>query len=284
MIDCLPAVVHNDVRFMSAGPSTHGGGEKQRSSSSVVVVDSVGGGSSNFGGGVHQQHAVGSPMPTTDSDDDCDCDSVDSPLNAAPRRRYQAYTVIQRSGFQHTEYVQIITHLCKAEILISLVFLAHGLSCPGFQEDNVYQGTCHINVLAALVGIFTGGVGLGAVHRFRWKNVLVMWLIMTIISSVANLLAVITTGVWLDHLSKMKERTGIANGLSGMMLLGSVLVGVCFILTAVLICHYWASNSTKYQAVGRMAKRTRSIRRRSSRTSSGTERSRSQPKSPYHIV
>lgn len=92
---------------------------------------------------------------------------------------------------------------------------------------------------------------------------------MCIISSVANLLAVITTGVWLDHLSKIKSRTGLANGLSGMMLLGSVLVGkfyhllilpmtsiylgVCFILTAVLICHYWASNSTKYQAVGRMA-------------------------------
>jgi hypothetical protein len=106
-----------------------------------------------------------------------------------------------------------------------LIFLAHGISCPGFHDVSEYQGTCHINVLAALVGLFTGGVGLGAVNRFRWKNVLVMWLIMCIISSVANLLAVITTGVWLDHLSKMKERTGIANGLSGMMLLGSVLVG-----------------------------------------------------------
>ncbi|KAI6238190.1 hypothetical protein M3Y99_00717300 [Aphelenchoides fujianensis] len=224
-------------------------------------------------------------MPTTDSDDDCDCDSVDSPLNAAPRRRYQAYTVIQRSGFQHTEYVQIITHLCKAEILISLVFLAHGLSCPGFQEDNVYQGTCHINVLAALVGIFTGGVGLGAVHRFRWKNVLVMWLIMTIISSVANLLAVITTGVWLDHLSKMKERTGHCerterhdaaglrprrrllhpDGRPHLPLLGVQLHEVPGGRAA------WPSEQ-------------RSIRRRSSRTSSGTERSRSQPKSPYHIV
>jgi hypothetical protein len=59
-----------------------------------------------------------------------------------------------------------------------------------------------------------------------------MWLIMCIISSVANLLAVITTGVWLDHLSKMKERTGIANGLSGMMLLGSVLVGELFIFNS----------------------------------------------------
>jgi hypothetical protein len=48
---------------------------------------------------------------------------------------------------------------------------------------------------------------------------------MCIISSVANLLAVITTGVWLDHLSKIKSRTGLANGLSGLMLLGSVLVG-----------------------------------------------------------
>lgn len=53
-----------------------------------------------------------------------------------------------------------------------------------------------------------------------------MWLIMCIISSVANLLAVITTGVWLDHLNHgMKDRTGLANGLSGLMLLGSVLVG-----------------------------------------------------------
>jgi uncharacterized membrane protein len=211
---------------------------------------------------------AGSPQ-STESDDE---QIVESPRT---RRHYKAYTVMQRSGFQHTEYVQIIKHLCRAEVLISVIFLAHGFSCPGFKEESAYQGTCHINVLAALVGIFTGGMGLGAVHRFRWKTVLVMWLIMCIISSVANLLAVITTGVWLDHLSKMKERTGLANGLSGLMLLGSVLVGVCFILTAVLICHYWASNSTKYQAVGRMAKRTRSIRRRSSRAGSGTDRARS---------
>ncbi|KAI1713691.1 hypothetical protein Ddc_11843 [Ditylenchus destructor] len=193
------------------------------------------------------------------------------PILESPRarRHYKAYTVMQRSGFQHTEYVQIITNLCKAEILISFMFLIHGLSCPGFPDESSYQGTCHINVLSALVGLFTGGMGLGAVNRFRWKTVLVMWLIMCIISSVANLLAVITTGVWLDHLSKLKTRTGMANGLSGMMLLGSVLVGVCFILTAVLICHYWASNSAKYQAVGRIAKRARSLRRRTSRASSG---------------
>lgn len=65
---------------------------------------------------------------------------------------------------------------------------------------------------------------------------LVMWLIMCIISSVANLLAVITTGVWLDHLSKLKSRTGIANGLSGMMLLGSVLVGRYLFLFFSIIC------------------------------------------------
>uniref|UniRef100_A0A183CEC3 Uncharacterized protein n=1 Tax=Globodera pallida TaxID=36090 RepID=A0A183CEC3_GLOPA len=85
-------------------------------------------------------------------------------------------------------------------------------------------------------------------------------------------LEVITTGIWLDHLSKLESRTGIVNGLSGLMLLGSVLVGVCFILTSVIICHYWASNSAKYQAVGRMAKRMRSLRRRTSKPSSGTER------------
>jgi hypothetical protein len=72
-----------------------------------------------------------------------------------------------------------------------------------------------------------------------------------------------------DHLSKLKSRTGLANGLSGLMLLGNVLVGklkffkfkfyyykgVCFILTSVIICHYWASNSTRYQPVGRIAVR-----------------------------
>uniref|UniRef100_A0A0N4ZBU5 MFS domain-containing protein n=1 Tax=Parastrongyloides trichosuri TaxID=131310 RepID=A0A0N4ZBU5_PARTI len=188
------------------------------------------------------------------------------------RRRYKTYTVMQRSGFQHTEYIQVMLHLCKAEIFISTCFLVHGMTCPGFEKEAAYQGTCHMNIVAALVGIFTGGMGLGAVHRFRWKTMLIMWLLMCIISAVGNLLAVITTGVWLDHLSKMKERTGIVNGLSGMMLLGSVLVGVCFILTAVIICHYWVSNSTKYQAVGRVAKRAKSLRRRSSRPNSGSER------------
>nr|CAD2187066.1 unnamed protein product [Meloidogyne enterolobii] len=168
------------------------------------------------------------------------------------RRKFKAYTVMQRSGFQHTEYVQILTHLCKAEIFISAIYGIHGLYCPGFEQESAYQGTCHINVLSSLVGLFTGGMGLGAVHR----TMLVCWLIMCIISSVANLLSVITTGVWLDHLSKLKSRTGLANGLSGLMLLGNVLVGVCFILTSVIICHYWASNSTRYQPVGRVAKRT----------------------------
>uniref|UniRef100_A0A914I5Q4 Uncharacterized protein n=1 Tax=Globodera rostochiensis TaxID=31243 RepID=A0A914I5Q4_GLORO len=193
-------------------------------------------------------------------------------MSPTARRNYKAYTVMQKSGFQHTEYVQILANLCKAELCISLLFLIHGLSCPGFAEERSYQSTCHINVLSALVGIFTGGLGLGAVHRFRWRTMLVMWLIMCIISAVANLLAVITTGIWLDHLSKLKSRTGIVNGLSGLMLLGSVLVGVCFILTSVIICHYWASNSAKYQAVGRMAKRMRSLRRRTSKPGSGTER------------
>ncbi|KAL7078404.1 hypothetical protein ACQ4LE_002184 [Meloidogyne hapla] len=172
------------------------------------------------------------------------------------RRKFKAYTVMQRSGFQHTEYVQILTHLCKAEIFISAIYGVHGLYCPGFQQESAYHGTCHINVLSSLVGLFTGGMGLGAVHRFRWRTMLVCWLIMCIISSVANLLSVITTGVWLDHLSKLKSRTGLANGLSGLMLLGNVLVGVCFILTSVIICHYWASNSTRYQPVGRIAKKT----------------------------
>uniref|UniRef100_A0A915LR11 Cytochrome oxidase subunit I n=1 Tax=Meloidogyne javanica TaxID=6303 RepID=A0A915LR11_MELJA len=35
--------------------------------------------------------------------------------------------------------------------------------------ESAYQGTCHINVLSSLVGLFTGGMGLGAVHRFRWR-------------------------------------------------------------------------------------------------------------------
>ncbi|KAK0397895.1 hypothetical protein QR680_002325 [Steinernema hermaphroditum] len=220
---------------------------------------------------------------SSDSDDDT---VMESP---PVKRRYKAYTVMQRSGFQHTEYVAIMLHLCKAEIVISLGFLIHGISCPGFKEEAAYQGTCHMNVVAAIVGILTGGLGLGAVNRYRWKTMLVMWLIMCIISAVGNLLAVITTGVWLDHLSKMKDRTGFVNGLSGMMLLGSVAVGVCFILTAVMICHYWNSHSTKYQAVGRIQKRARSLRRRSSRPSSGTERKskserRGSISKQYHVV
>ncbi|KAF7627143.1 hypothetical protein Mgra_00009592 [Meloidogyne graminicola] len=206
----------------------------------------------------HHQHgsANNSRHGTSGQCSSCYDESEDENLALSPpqiNRKFKAYTVMQRSGFQHTEYVQILTHLCKAEIFISAIYGIHGLYCPGFQQESAYQGTCHINVLSSLVGLFTGGMGIGAVHRFRWRTMLVCWLIMCIISSVANLLSVITTGVWLDHLSKLKSRTGIANGLSGLMLLGNVLVGVCFILTSVIICHYWASNSTRYQPVGRIA-------------------------------
>uniref|UniRef100_A0A0M3IUJ4 G_PROTEIN_RECEP_F1_2 domain-containing protein n=1 Tax=Ascaris lumbricoides TaxID=6252 RepID=A0A0M3IUJ4_ASCLU len=110
---------------------------------------------------------------------------------------------------------------------------------------------------------------------------LVMWLVLSIISAVGNLLSVITAGIWIDHLSKMKTRTGLVNGLSCMMLLASVavdafiifqqlkqlqfptdyysainsliIVGVCYILTSVLVCHFWVSNSPKYQAVGKIS-------------------------------
>ncbi|VDK72763.1 unnamed protein product [Litomosoides sigmodontis] len=201
-------------------------------------------------------------------------------------RHYKAYTVMQKSGFQHTDYLSIMINLCRVEIAVSLGFLIHGFACPGFAQESAYQGTCHMNVVAAVVGATTGCIGLGVVHRYRWKMMLIMWLVLCIISAVGNLLSVITTGIWLDHLSKMKSRTGLVNGLSGMMLLCSVAIGVCFILNAVMICHFWNFNSQKYQAVGKVSKRPRSIVRRTSRTSSGTERKTRSEKSAkgYHIV
>ncbi|OZC10588.1 hypothetical protein X798_02337 [Onchocerca flexuosa] len=201
-------------------------------------------------------------------------------------RRYKAYTVMQKSGFQHTDYLSIMINLCRMEIVVSLGFLIHGFTCPGFAQESAYQGACHMNVVAAVVGATTGCIGLGVVHRYRWKMMLIMWLVLCIISAVGNLLSVITTGIWLDHLSKMKSRTGLVNGLSGMMLLCSVAVGVCFILNAVMICHFWNFNSQKYQAVGKISKRPRSLIRRTSRTSSGTERKARSEKfaKGYHIV
>uniref|UniRef100_A0AAF5PJ22 Uncharacterized protein n=1 Tax=Wuchereria bancrofti TaxID=6293 RepID=A0AAF5PJ22_WUCBA len=201
-------------------------------------------------------------------------------------RRYKAYTVMQKSGFQHTDYLSIMINLCRVEIVVSLGFLIHGFTCPGFAQESAYQGTCHMNVVAAVVGATTGCIGLGVVHRYRWKMMLIMWLVLCIISAVGNLLSVITTGIWLDHLSKMKSRTGLVNGLSGMMLLCSVAIGVCFILNAVMICHFWNFNSQKYQAVGKISKRPRSLIRRTSRTSSGTERKARSEKfaKGYHIV
>ncbi|VDM95534.1 unnamed protein product [Thelazia callipaeda] len=204
------------------------------------------------------------------------------------KRRYKAYTVMQKSGFQHTDYLSIMVNLCRVEIAVSLCFLLHGFTCPGFAQEAAYQGTCHMNVVAAVVGISSGSIGLGVVHRYRWKMMLIMWLVLCIISAVGNLLSVITTGIWIDHLSKMKSRTGIVNGLSGMMLLCSVAIGVCFILNAVMICHFWNFNSQKYQAVGKISKRSRSrsLRRRISRTGSGTDRKARAEKLArgYHIV
>ncbi|KAJ1362879.1 hypothetical protein KIN20_022588 [Parelaphostrongylus tenuis] len=208
---------------------------------------------------------------------------TDEEMSASERRRYKAYTVMQRSGFQHTEYVKIMVHLCRVELAISFAFLVHGLGCPGYPDEAEYQSTCHMNTVAALVGLLTGALGLGAVHKYRWRTMLMMWLVCCIISAVGNLLAVITTGIWLDHLSKMKDRTGLVNGLSGFMLLSSVAVGVCFILTAVMICHYWNSNSPKYQPVGKVAKRTR-LRRRLSRMKSGEKKEPRSGSKGYHVV
>ncbi|PIO59655.1 hypothetical protein TELCIR_18878, partial [Teladorsagia circumcincta] len=89
---------------------------------------------------------------------------TDEELSASERRRYKAYTVMQRSGFQHTEYVKIMVNLCRAELAISLAFLIHGFNCPGYPNEAEYQSTCHMNTVAALVGLLTGALGLGAVH------------------------------------------------------------------------------------------------------------------------
>ena len=62
-------------------------------------------------------------------------------------------------------YASIMINLCRAEILISLCFLAHGLSCPGYAKESEYQSTCHMNVVAAVVGTATGGFGLGVVYK-----------------------------------------------------------------------------------------------------------------------
>ncbi|CAB3406041.1 unnamed protein product [Caenorhabditis bovis] len=206
------------------------------------------------------------------------------------RRRYKAYTVMQKAGFQHTEYAQIMVNLCRAEIVLSLMFLAHGTTCPGYPHEAEYQSTCHMNTVSAIVSLLTGAVGLGAVHRYRWRTMLILWLVFCIMSSVGSLLAVITTGIWLDHYSKMKVRTGLGNGLSGFMLLASVALGVCFILTAVMICHYWNSHSARYQPVGKIAKRSRSLRRRLSRAKSIDNKKDAKPPTNvskdkgYHIV
>ncbi|EFO92472.1 hypothetical protein CRE_10985 [Caenorhabditis remanei] len=225
-------------------------------------------------------------------------------FSSSERRRYKNYTVMQKAGFQHTEYAQIMVHLCRAEILISLIFLAHGTTCPGYPNEAEYQSTCHMNTVSAIVSLLTGAMGLGAVHRYRWRTMLILWLVFCIMSAVGSLLAVITTGIWLDHYSKMKVRTGLGNGLSGFMLLASVALGVCFILTAVMICHYWNSNTTGYQPVQKIAvsdffwfqtinfvfqKRARSLRRRLSRAKSCDKKEARPPTSNpedkgYHIV
>lgn len=210
-------------------------------------------------------------------------------FSSTERRRYKAYTVMQKPGFQHTEYSQIMVHLCRAEIVIALIFLAHGTTCPGYPNEAEYQSTCHMNTVSAIVSLLTGAMGLGAVHRYRWRTMLILWLVFCIMSAVGSLLAVITTGIWLDHYSKMKVRTGLGNGLSGFMLLASVALGVCFILTAVMICHYWNSNTTGYQTVQKIAKRPRSLRRRLSRAKSCDKKDARPPTSNpedkgYHIV
>lgn len=91
-------------------------------------------------------------------------------------------------------YAQIMVHLCRAEILISLIFLAHGTTCPGYPTEAEYQSTCHMNTVSAIVSLLTGAMGLGAVHRYRWRTMLILWLVFCIMSAVGSLLAVITTG------------------------------------------------------------------------------------------
>lgn len=107
-------------------------------------------------------------------DEESQADSADSDAQlyeefkasrAASKKSHKAYTVISRSGFQHTEYVTIMSQLCKAEITISVLFLIHGSICPGYPDEAAYQGACHMNIVSAIVGILTGGVGIGAVNR-----------------------------------------------------------------------------------------------------------------------
>lgn len=157
---------------------------------------------------------------------------------------------------RQNDVLQLIYHLARCQILFSVAFIIYGiLKFEDYQSSSNepdYGRMCAASLVAGCLGSTAGFLGLWAVYKFRWRGLMVAYLVAGILGSVAYLLLLIYMAAWMGILEKYDraEKNVSKNNPDAdsttvfyvylMALLLCVGTGVCFIISSAFICHLWA--------------------------------------------
>lgn len=136
------------------------------------------------------------------------------------------YSVANKAkGLLKSELLHIMCHLAKCELFFSSVLFFYGLIRPWYSMVKTYADLCTVSTLAGVAGVFTGLFGFAAICKFRWKCLMVVYLVLSILSSVTDLLVLIFASVWLGDLGKLTSPIKFMLHITITLLLLSVAIG-----------------------------------------------------------
>lgn len=125
-------------------------------------------------------------------------------LRICARPKFSYHCCIWSMEFLAQDIQKVSIHFMIKKILFLRSFLPVNLPYqrPIISCRTFYGGIGTWSRSQVCVGLLNAYLIKSSLYalRFRWRTILVMWLVFCIISAVANLLSVICAGVWLDHL------------------------------------------------------------------------------------
>lgn len=142
------------------------------------------------------------------------------------------YAFLRTGTYQRSEHLKIMSILAKFEIGVSLIYIIQGSlgdiysinSMTDLESADTFRSLCQTNILAGVAGVLSSLVGVWALSRHRWKCTMVAYLVMAVLSSVAFLLVIIHSAIWLAKAQEMRVVQSIKI-MTAIMLLVAVALG-----------------------------------------------------------
>lgn len=149
------------------------------------------------------------------------------PLNSSSKflPHYKHSIRNEHRGFLRSELLHIMCQLAKCEFVLSTILFLYGLFRPWYGTVKLYVDMCIIISVAGSTGILTCLLGFVALCKIRWKCMMIIYLVFSILSSVSYLLVLIFASIWLGELEKLKNPLKFMTHVSVLLLLSSVAIG-----------------------------------------------------------